>query len=71
MVNIIRAIYLQDINKWFCLKFCVGSQVWYKTPEEGQRMHLPKCGYSNEDEDTSLNTLSDKKIQLNCLDFVH
>ena len=34
MVNGIRTIYLCGLNKEFDLKFCVGSQVQYETPEE-------------------------------------
>ena len=58
---------LVDLNKWFGSRFCVGSQGRRETPEEGRRTHQPKhWEYKNENEDNSLNTLSDKKTRGMC-----
>ena len=41
--------------------FCVGFQVQHETPEEGQRTYQSKHSeYNNEEDDNSLNILSDK-----------
>ena len=59
MLNCIRKVYPQVLNKVFSLKFHVDSQVWQETPEEGQRTHQPKhCEYNYKNEDISPNTLS-------------
>ena len=60
-VNGVRTIYPSGLNKGFC----VGSRVRHETPKEGREMHRPKHrSYNNEDEDNSLNTLSDKKRKM-------
>ena len=59
MVNGIRTKYPCGLNKGFWLKFCAGSQFQYEMPEEGRRMHQPKCCEFN-NEDISPNILSDK-----------
>ena len=62
MVNGIRIIYPQRLNKGFSSKFSVNSQVQHETPEEGRRTHWLKCcEYNNEADDNSPNILSDKK----------
>ena len=54
-----------SLNKGFPSKVCVGFQVWYKTPEESQRTHRPKCcEYNNKDVDDSPNTQNEKNIYL-------
>ena len=64
MVNGIRARDPRGLNKGCGLKFCVGSQVWLETPEEGQRTHrLKHCEYNNKDEDNSLKIPNDKNHQ--------
>ena len=61
VVNGIRTMYSSGLIKGFSSKFCMGSYVQNETPEEGWRMHqLKRCVYNNEDEDNSLNILSDK-----------
>ena len=42
MVNRIRTIYPPGLDKGFSSRFCVGSQVQYETPEEGQRIYQLK-----------------------------
>ena len=65
MVNRIRTIYLDGLDKRFGSKFCVGSQVQHETLEEGWRMNWPKrCEYNNKDEDNSQNTLNDKNFTI-------
>ena len=61
MVNGIRTIYTDGLNKGFSSKFHLSSSVQQETPEEGgRRMHwLKLCEYNNEDEDNSPNTLND------------
>ena len=56
--------------KRFGPKFHLGSQVWQETPEEGRRMHRPKCcEYNNKDRDNSLDTLKDKNYQASSQKF--
>ena len=46
-----------------CYSYSIGSWARHETPEEGQRTHQPKhCEYNNED--NSLNSLSDKKKKM-------
>ena len=64
MICGIRTIYSCELNKGFGSKFCVGSKVWHKTPEEGQKVHqLKHCEYINNNEDNSLIALIDKNYQ--------
>ena len=69
MVNGIRIIYLDGLNKGFSLKFCVGSWVWHETAEEDWRTHLLKSDYKNKDEHNSLNMLNDKNYQASSQKF--
>ena len=66
MVNGIRATDSCGLNKVRGSKFCVGSQVWQETPEEGERTHWPKWREYNKDEDNSLKTLNDKNMKQLC-----
>ena len=59
MVNGIRIIYLDGLNKEFGLKFHVDFQVRKDTSEEGRKKIC--CEYYNKDEDNSVNTLIYKK----------
>ena len=61
MVNGIRMIYPCRLSKGFSLKFYVGFRVWQELPEEGRRIHWPKCCEYNSKGEDSLNTLNDKK----------
>ena len=59
MVNRIGTVYPCDSNKEFSSRFCVDSQVWHETPEEGRRTYWPKrCDCNNKDEVNSPNILS-------------
>ena len=70
MINKIRTIHPQGLNKEFGLKFCKGSRVRHETPEESQRTHWPKhCECNNEDEINSPSTLSDKNYQASSQKF--
>ena len=42
MVNGIKTIYPRGLNKGFGSNFCVGSQVWHESPEEGRKTYQPK-----------------------------
>ena len=53
-------IYPCGLNKGFGSKFCVGTQVWHKTPEEDWSTLTETSEYNNEVEDNSLNTQTDK-----------
>ena len=65
MVNKIRTNYPSELNKGFLSKFCVGSRFQHKMPEGGQRTHWAKCcDYINENEENSLNILSDGNIYI-------
>ena len=62
MVNEIRKIYPDGLNKGFILRFCIGSWVQHETPEKVWSRYQPKCyQYNNEDEDNCPNFLSDEK----------
>ena len=68
MVSGIRTIYPCGLNKGFSSEFCVDFRLQHKTPEEGWRVHCPKCyQYNNKDEDNSLN---DKK-KYSCFVFLN
>ena len=70
LVNGIRKIYPNGLNKGFTLKFHADSWVWQETPEEGERPHWLKCcEYNNKDEDNSLNTRNDKNHQTSSQKF--
>ena len=48
----------------------VQTQIQQETPEEGQRMHRPKCSeYNNKGEDNNLTTLNDKNHQASSKKF--
>ena len=52
-------LYLCGSNKGFSWRFCVGSRVRHKTPEEGRKTYrLKHCDYNNKNEVSSLNILS-------------
>ena len=63
MVNGIKTIYTYEVNKRFNSKICVGSQVRCNTPEEGRRTSWLKSCMYNEENENSLNILSDKNYQ--------
>ena len=60
MVNGIRTISLDGLNKGFTFSFSVASQVQHKTPEEGWRTYRLKCCEYNNKDDYNPNILSDK-----------
>ena len=63
MVSRIKTIYPY-------LKFHVGSGVRQETPEEGQKMHRPKCcEYNHRDKDNSSTTVNDKNVGVNINNF--
>ena len=61
LVNEIRAIYPQILNKEFLSKFCVVSRVWHKTLEGTEGASEKRCEYNNEDKDNRMNSLSHKE----------
>ena len=62
MVNGIRTIFTQGLNKGFGSKFEAASRVWQEIPEKGWRMHRPKrYEYNNKDVDNRPTTLNDMK----------
>ena len=61
MVNEIKTIYPYGLNEGFGSKFWVDYWVWQETAEKEQRMLWLKHEYK--DEDTSLNTLTNKSYQ--------
>ena len=64
MVNRIGTVYPWGSNKGFSSRFCVDSQVWHETPEEGWRTYqLQYYDYNNKDEVNSPNILSDNNYQ--------
>ena len=64
IVNRIGTIYPCGSNKELSLRFCVGFQVWHKTPEEGQSSYrLKHYVYSNKDDVNSPNILTNNNYQ--------
>ena len=62
MANGIRTGDPRGFNKGRSSKFREGSRVRQR-PEEGRKTYrLKRCGNNNKDEDNSLKTLNDKKI---------
>ena len=69
MVSGITSIYPpRRLNKEFSLKFYLVYKVRQETSEEGRRTYRPKrCEYN--DEDNSVNILSDENDQVSCQKF--
>ena len=71
MVNGIRIIYPHVLHIGFNLK-CVDFEVQCELPEEGRRMHRPKCcDYNDEGEDYSPNTMIFIKLHLRNLNNIY
>ena len=62
MVNGIRTIHPNELNKGFSSKFRVGSLARQESPKECWKMHWPKC-CEYKDEDSSPITLNDKNLE--------
>ena len=58
-----------ELNKGVGSRFCIDSQVRYKTPEEDRRTHrLKLCEYNNRDEDNSSIFHYDNKVNVTKID---